>query len=654
MKRTIHTTHYAIFLTISFFTLTTSAQSFQWAKRGGSTNTLQRSQDYNNVIDMVTDEADNVYLLCYTGASSLQVDGHPLQAYSAIGIGDSKDIVLTSFTEGGRYRWSKVIGYGGNDYGIGLKVHKDFVYLSGNTRATGDSAFFDGDTVYHQVYNGYQSKQAFLVQYDTSGVFQWLRMPGAEDTIPIGGTSEYGYWLDVATNGDVYWFCDLVPGCLPNTSQPVSQAGTYVLRYTQHGQFLNRTQLNVTHYGQFLFNGAYNEGNFIRNHQTGEYFLGGTTGTSGSLLIGNDTIKGSMYLAVFDSTGQVLWKKESDPTQNFSGLNDFKLDSQGSIYVTGSSWDGANVFNNYHFTSPKLGARPFIMKLNSDGTTAWAKLSAGFAGSIGNKLVLNSQEVCIAGYHGGLYWQGPNDLDTLKAVPNQGYDAFIARFDTQTGDLLGMESAKTPFGAASYGYSITADSEGSYYLGGNFDQQLYMGPDTLYKIGSQRSFFVAKYACGIPAASFTVSNDTVGYYFTYTGTPADSVVWDFGDGSAPYKGDSVSHVYSAKGQYIVCATAYDGCGDTTRCDTVDVQSIGIEDTEALQFIIIYPNPVNELLYISCAEDEVYDVTLSDISGHKVMDRKNSTSLDMSQLPAGTYFLRIERGDYSVVRKVVVQ
>ncbi len=603
MKRILPTTFvtlsavevpYFILLTL-FLSLSTYAQSFQWAKRGGSTNTLQVSEDYNNVIDMVTDEADNVYLLCRVGASSLQVDGSPLQAYSAIGTGASRDILLTSFTKNGKYRWSKVIGRGGNDYDSDLKVQMGHVYLSGNTRPTGDSSFFDTDTVYHQTYNGYQAKQAFLVKYDTAGVFQWLQMPGAEDIIPIGGTSEYGYWFDVAPNGDIYWLCDLVSGCLANTSQPITQKGTYVLRYDQNGQFLGRVQLEVDHYGQFLFNGSYNEGNFIRNHQTGQYYLGGTKSYSDTFLIGGDTIKNRMYLAVFDSIGQLKWKKESHDSIGYTNFNHFKLDNVGNIFLTGSTKRGQVLINNISFNSTETAQGPFVIKLDAKGNTMWSKFGVVNANTFTYKIAPNNNgEVAITGQAYNLYFQGPNDLDTLKAAPNQGYDAFIARFDTQTGDLLGMESAKTPFGAASYGYSITADSEGSYYLGGNFDQQLYMGPDILYKIGSQRSFFVAKYACGIPTASFTVSNDTVGYYFTYTGTPADSVIWDFGDGSAPYKGDSVSHVYSAKGQYIVCATAYDGCGDTTRCDTVDVTTIALNEFEVEEASLfqLAPNPAN--------------------------------------------------------------
>ena len=652
-------------ITLFLFTFTTSAQSFQWAKRGGSTNTLQRTQDYNNVIDMVTDQAGNAYLLCRVGASNLQVDGHSLRAYSAIGIGDNRDILLTSFSKEGQYRWSKVIGGKADDVGTGLKTMNGYVYLTGRAQPY-DTAFFSTDTFVVSDNNGYSPKSVFLIQYDTAGTFKWLIMPES-DTIPQLDFGGLPYWIDVAPNGDIYWLCYLKPGALPGTGQTVTAEGTYVIRYNQNGQFQSRVQLDVKQYGQFRFDGLYNEGNFIRDHQTGNYYLGGTHDYSGTLTIGNDTIKGLMYLAVFDSVGQVVWKKESNDITGAAEMDDFKLDASGNIFITGTSKDGAMAFNNQPFTSPSNSAAPFIMKLNSSGATLWEKLGVVQAVSPGNALIVNQGEVAITGFHGGLYWQGPNDLDTLMAVPNQGYDAFIARFDTQSGDLLGMESAQTNFGGASYGYSITADSEGSYYLGGNFDQQLFLGTDSLYKIGSQRSFFVTKYACGIPEASFTVGSDSVAYLFNYTGTPADSVLWDFGDGSAPYKGDSVSHVYSTKGQYIVCATAYDGCGDTTTCDTLDVTTIDLDEfeVEKTKLLQLAPNPAtNEVSVIyelpewtetSIGSLEVHDLRGARVAEYPITKGEGTEHVQLANWTASVYIviLRVD-GEVKDYRRLVIQ
>ena len=275
-----------------------------------------------------------------------------------------------------------------------------------------------------------------------------------------------------------------------------------------------------------------------------------------------------------------------------------------------------------------------------------------------NHLALSDGEVAITGYHGNLHFQGPNDLDTLKAAPNQGYDAYIARFDTATGDLLGLISAETQFGDASYGYSIAADGEGGYYLGGNYNGRLYLGPDTLTKIGSQRSFFVARYACLAPAAGFSAMLDTAtnGYVFAFSGEAGDSVVWDFGDGSPTVAGDTVSHIFPALGTYTVCATGHDECGDSTVCDTVAVTKIGLGKLLKSQFSIA-PNPARDKISVRFqnSPNALFDVRLRDVHGKVVVSQsaRGRTELNVSRLPSGLYFMEIERGGQRLVTKVAV-
>jgi len=75
-----------------------------------------------------------------------------------------------------------------------------------------------------------------------------------------------------------------------------------------------------------------------------------------------------------------------------------------------------------------------------------------------------------------------------------------------------------------------------------------------------------------PVAAFTDTGSTI-KGFTYTGSPStaaeglDSVVWNFGDGSAA-TGNAVTHVYSASGTYTVCATVFSTCGSNTVCQAV--------------------------------------------------------------------------------------
>ena len=362
MKSKLH--FLASLLLVTFYC---TAQDFQWAKRGGGINSMQRTKDYNNVIEMATDGAGNVYLLGRVSSSGLMVDGNPLATYNSTGGGAAPELLLASFTEEGDYRWSKVIG-GGSNNGIGLAVHDGLVHLSGFAASQG-TIHFDKDTASPYANNGKRPKGLFLIQYDTAGNFNWLVRPDT-DTTAFTNFGGYSYWLSVSPKGEIHWLCDLKAGDLPGSGQPISQRGTYVLKYGQNGQLLGRVKLDVWHDTQFLFRGAYNEGNFLRDPSTGNYYLGGTHDYPMDLLIGGDTIKGSMYLAAFDSTGALLSKKENTTTGGLTSLNDFQLDGHGNLYITGLSIDGAEAFNGLVFSSPTIHSAPYTLKLDSNGNTS--------------------------------------------------------------------------------------------------------------------------------------------------------------------------------------------------------------------------------------------------------------------------------------------
>ena len=581
---------YSLFI-ILFLSFSSSAQDFQWGQRGGGIFNQQFDEDHN-VWEMATDAAGNVYTLGNASASSLQVAGNALRGVD----NGVPNIVLASFTPQGQYRWAKVFGGGSGNTPSGLAAANGRVYVSGWI-SPADSAIFDTDTFHYHPFNGKRSPIAFLVQYDTAGAFQWLRMPGTDTFDIFNSIYEEPFWVDAAPNGDAYWLCQLRPGDLPGTPHTVQQEGSYVLRYGRGGQLLGRAKLDIQRIGPFSFTSRDHEGNFVRNHQTGDYIIGSTNKNSNGFLIGNDTIDEPMYLASFDSTGGVNWKLEGGDSglANNNEIYDIRLDGNRNIILTGYTSKN-NHFANHTFSYPTNGAAaPFVMRLNRSGNLRWTKTGAPPAVSGGKAIFSTKAELAITGDHGGLYFQGPNDLDTLKAVPNQGYDVFIARFDTATGDLLGLESAETQFGDASYGYAIAADGAGGYYLGGNYTGRMYLGPDTLIKIGSQRSFFVARYACLAPAAGFSAMLDTAinGYVFAFSGEAGDSVVWDFGDGSPTVAGDTVSHIFPALGTYTVCATGYDECGDSTVCDTVVVTKIGLgEYGTKTGRLRLAPNPAN--------------------------------------------------------------
>jgi hypothetical protein len=75
-------------------------------------------------------------------------------------------------------------------------------------------------------------------------------------------------------------------------------------------------------------------------------------------------------------------------------------------------------------------------------------------------------------------------------------------------------------------------------------------------------------------------------------------------------------------------------------------------------ILIYPNPVSGLVTIESSTGSIRSVTVLNLLGEAVLQAGNvgrdvrPTRLDMSKLPVGTYFLRIETERGTMVRKVV--
>jgi len=56
--------------------------------------------------------------------------------------------------------------------------------------------------------------------------------------------------------------------------------------------------------------------------------------------------------------------------------------------------------------------------------------------------------------------------------------------------------------------------------------------------------------------------------------------------------------------------------------------------------MMYPNPVNgALIHFNVASD----VTISDVSGKQVLNAKNATEINVSQLNNGIYFVRNAEG-----------
>src|SRR5690606_27736845 len=109
------------------------------------------------------------------------LNGQPIVGHSL------DDMLISSFDCEGNYRWHKVIGRSVGETGWALKADTlGGIYLSGRIYADHEMVHIGTDSI---IPSG-TKKRMILLKYDTSGNFQWLRMPQS-DTISTGSHNSF-------------------------------------------------------------------------------------------------------------------------------------------------------------------------------------------------------------------------------------------------------------------------------------------------------------------------------------------------------------------------------------------------------------------------------------------------------------------------------
>ncbi|MFL9843539.1 T9SS type A sorting domain-containing protein [Flavobacterium rhizosphaerae] len=658
-----------LFLISMLVTPLLPAQSWQWGVRGGSDDTFSSTglSFPEQVRCIETDNEGNIYMLSPVGVSNLDIAGMPKEGYSEFNpVGEvMSDYAIASFDCSGQYRWSKIIGGFEDDriQRISLDAEGN-VYAVGqgiNPGGTGESwdaepVHFDTDTILPVSPSGVNlnKKGLFMVKYSAEGELKWLRMPQPDDISFSDNFSLYGsYELSVDPQGNSYWLCALPVGPIADGQYMVNESDSYhILKYDADGNFLGGFPMDM-----HLDFGANFQYKMARNHATGTIYIAGYLyGSDSAATFGDQEVEHFFYLAAFDSQGQFLWMKENTSTfeQGF-GFNDIKLDEAGNIYLTGGTVNGDS-FGGHVFNNEVIYPFPFVLKLDPDGNVIWGTNAYSSSVMHGSGIAISGTEVAITGYYRVVHW---GDL-VLEIPYNTGVDAYIARFDRATGDIIAMDGIASYNQSRDEGTAITADNSGNFYVGGLFDYQLYINEETLYNDGSQTDFFVAKYGadncdCVSPVASFTSTQGNVDYSFnfSYTGSENyDSLEWDFGDGNTSTDVNP-QHIYADGETYQVCLNVNSAdCGTDVYCTQV-TGALSLEH-RVIENIRIYPNPVKDKVTIENIQDiagyAVYNVLGSIIQQGTLNTGQNSISF--SEFNKGIYLLTITTNSGSKTVKII--
>ncbi len=162
----------------------------------------------------------------------------------------------------------------------------------------------------------------------------------------------------------------------------------------------------------------------------------------------------------------------------------------------------------------------------------------------------------------------------------------------------------------------------------------------------------------------TVMNLTSYMYALTYYNPNDSVVrltsYSF---SLPYTNDTalvIVRMNVLSGQ--LCSASLNSVGALLNGDVcsyriVECLFIGMEENPFAEGVKVYPNPATDHITVDspvAAGIEIYDVLSGQVYFRTATDGTEPADVDISELRAGVYFVRLENGEHSVVRKITVQ
>ncbi len=164
-----------------------------------------------------------------------------------------------------------------------------------------------------------------------------------------------------------------------------------------------------------------------------------------------------------------------------------------------------------------------------------------------------------------------------------------------------------------------------------------------------------------PVAGYTFSGNFPAISFTSTSMGATTWAWDFGDGNSSSQANP-AHVYQSTGNYQVCLVAGNafGCTDSL-CQSVDVL-VSVTNPDMFMGAMLRPNPAKDAvtLVYELSSSSAVEVVLLNYAGQVINKIENQYDsgvqemiLDVAQLPAGFYFVRINTEMSSKTLKLTV-
>jgi hypothetical protein len=597
------------------------AGQFLWARSIGS---YSPSANLNQAVSMVLDAGGNVYT---TGiyAGSADFDPGPGTAILNYGGGWS-DAFISKLDASGNFVWAK--SYSGISEESGSEIVLDDagnLYAYGNFSGTVD--FDPGPGVANMTAT---QTAGYVTKLDTAGNFVWAKMIAGTGNFLAGG-------LTIAASGNIYLMgnvadgpVDVDPGTGVTNIQPQGFVDACVIKLDNNGNFGWSRQIG----GLFTIAAGIKIAiDKLENIYPAGIYLGGIDFSTAPSMSLSSVADEDIFMAKLDASGNFLWTKSTAGSAGaVAELYSLKTDSHNNLLV-GGFFKGTVDFDPGTSTVSKSTpgtnvGNGFFFKLDNSGNFKWVKQIAGqgqsfcrgIATDLSGNIYATGSFIDTADFDPGA---GVSNLHTTGGKEN----IFVARYactDT-TSSVLVEQNGK----CSGYVFNgVTYNESGIYTI--TFPNAA--GCDSTVTL----NLTIAVFQAAITANQFTLQ--AAQPYATYQ--------W-LKDGNVIAGATGNTYQVTANGAYSLVATNSLACTDTS--DVYNVSNFtGIEDVNALAAqISVYPNPASEILFVKAPLS--VNLALTDVTGKVLLREEKVKSLQIENLAAGIYFLRITDKDGNILK-----
>jgi uncharacterized delta-60 repeat protein len=631
--------------------------------------------------------------------------------------GSNGDYSTVKFNSSGNFQWERRYNGGLNDYPNDIKIDSDEnVYVTGSSNGVSSSIALtikynsSGDSLWSNIYTHqnfpYNYAQEIILD-DNGEMYVAIHY--------YAGSSEGNELIKLNNSGVYQWAYNYKSFCQPTSIKEDTQGNIYLTGFGGREQSMwDYITMKCDSSGNILWlktydgpaNGAEQASDLEIDNLGNVYVTGGSNG------IGTDydfaTIK-------YDPSGNEQWVvRYNSPAFGSDIASYMSVDQDGNVYVSGSSINSNSTFDIATIKYNNLGQLQWVKRYN--GTADGNDFSQGLeVDQSGNVFIAGTSDSTGTVYDyvtvkynasGNTEWvkkyNGPandGDLVSSMSLDNSGnvYTTGWSFGTTTNSDYatvkynsIGSEqwSARWDDPASSFDYAndIAVDENGNVYVTGISQG---MGTDNDYttvkynSIGQQQwavpyngntngsdigSNIVLDYLGDVYVTGHTDNNiqySTIKYdqqgvlkwtinydYSNYQDTPTDLIVDNSGN-------VTVAGYSSQPGEEWIWSIAkYKQPGFVPS----EVKTNTIPPTE---FILYqnYPNPFNPFttLKYSIPASSYVNLKIYDILGEEVATIVNEENVageyeiifDASQLTSGIYFYRLQAGEFSSTRKLIL-